>query len=322
MPLKSLTKEDHRRIYYYLYLTRYTDEVSVKKYKQGKLEENAHSCMGEEAIAIGCGIQLRQDDYVLPSLRARGFFYAKGISSREMMAGMYGRETGPAKGKNTSHHMGDMRRGVVCGSGIIGASIPVAVGVALGVKMAKRDSVVMVSFGDGTTSRGDFHEALNLAAVWKLPVVFVCENNGWTQGNSAAKERAVEPLGVRADGYGIPGVTIDGDDLEVVYDAAEQAILRARRGDGPTLLECLTHRWGGHSVKDVDNYRNQEEVQSYRQFCPLAKHRRYLSDRKVFTQDEIAAIELAVKEEVDDAVVFAEASPYPPIDVVATNVYA
>ena len=190
MPAKALTQKDHERLYYYLYLTRYTDEISVKKYKQGQLEENVHSCMGEEAIAIGSGIQLRPDDYILPSLRARGYFFVKGISSKEMMAGMYGKVTGPARGKNTSHHMGDMKRGVICGSGIVGGSIPLAVGVALGVKMSRRDSVVMVSFGDGSTSRGDFHESLNMAAVWKLPLVFVCENNGWAQGNSAAKERA------------------------------------------------------------------------------------------------------------------------------------
>ena len=322
MPAKALTTKDHERLYYYLYLTRYTDEISVKKYKQGQLEENVHSCMGEEAIAIGSGIQLRPDDYVLPSLRARGYFFAKGISSREMMAGLYGRVTGPARGKNTSHHMGDMKRGVLCGSGIVGGSIPLAVGAALGVKMSRRDSVVMVSFGDGSTSRGDFHESLNMAAVWKLPVVFVCENNGWAQGNSALKERAVEKIALRACGYGMPGVTVDGDDVLAVYDAAEEAIARARRGDGPTLVECVTHRWTGHSAKDADAYRDRKEVESFRQYCPLARYQKHLLEQKIFTAKEIAAIEEAARREVDEAVEFAEKSEYPLPQSVTSNVYA
>jgi len=322
MPAKALTKNDHERLYYYLYLTRYTDEISVKKYKQGQLEENVHSCMGEEAIAIGSGIQLRPDDYILPSLRARGYFFVKGISSKEMMAGMYGRATGPARGKNTSHHMGDMKKGVICGSGIVGGSIPLAVGAALGVKMSRRDSVVMVSFGDGSTSRGDFHESLNMAAVWKLPLVFVCENNGWAQGNAAAKERAVDQLSVRACAYGMPGVTVDGNDVLAVYDAAEEAIARARRGDGPTLVECVTHRWTGHSAKDGDQYRDRQMVESFRQYCPVAKYRKYLLEQGLFTSQELARIEEAATKEVDEAVEFAEKSEYPLPQSVATNVYA
>lgn len=322
MPSKALTKKEHERIYYYLYLTRYTDEVSVKKYKQGRLEENVHSCMGEEAIAIGSGIQLRPDDYIVPSLRARGYFFAKGISSKEMMAGMYGRVTGPARGKNTSHHMGDMKRGVVCGTGIVAGSIPLAVGVATGVKMSHRDSVVMVSFGDGSTSRGDFHESLNMAAVWKLPVVFVLENNGWAQGNSAEKERAVEKLSLRACGYGMPGVTVDGDDVLAVYDATEAAIARARRGEGPTLLECVTRRWGGHSAKDLDAYRDQKEVATYRQYCPVARYQKHLLQQAIFTSEEISEIERAARGEVDEAVEFAEQSAYPAPETVTTNVYA
>ena len=322
MPIKALTKKDHERIYHYLYLTRYTDEVSVKKYKQGRLEENVHSCMGEEAIAIGSGIQLRPDDYIVPSLRARGYFFVKGISSKEMMAGMYGRVTGPARGKNTSHHMGDMKRGVVCGTGIVAGSIPVAVGVATGVKMSRRDSVVMVSFGDGATSRGDFHESLNMAAVWKLPVVFVLENNGWAQGNSAVKERAVEKLSLRACGYGMPGVTVDGDDVLAVYDATEEAIARARRGEGPTLLECMTRRWGGHSAKDLDAYRDQKKWQPTGSTARSPGYQKHLLQQGIFTSEEISETERAARGEVDEAVEFAEQSAYPAPETVTTNVYA
>jgi pyruvate dehydrogenase E1 component alpha subunit len=188
--------------------------------------------------------------------------------------------------------------------------------------MSGRDSVVMVSFGDGSTSRGDFHESLNMAAVWKLPVVFVCENNGWAQGNSAAKERAVDQLSLRACGYGMPGVTVDGDDIVAVYDATEEAIASARRAEGPTLLECVTHRWGGHSAKDADNYRDRKEVDSFTQYCPLAKYQKYLLEQRVFTSEEIANIGQAAKREVDEAVEYAERSEYPLPESVATNVYA
>jgi TPP-dependent pyruvate/acetoin dehydrogenase alpha subunit len=322
MPISELDRKEHQRIYFYLCLTRYTDEVSVKKYKQGRLQETVHSCMGEEAVAVGSGIQLRPDDYVLPSLRARGYFFVKGITSNEMMAGLYGKVTGPARGKNTSHHMGDMKRGVVWGTGVIGSSIPLAVGVGLGVKMAHRDSVVMVSFGDGASSRGDFHESLNMAAVWKLPVIFVCENNGWAMSTPRSKQMAVEKVSIRAAGYGMPGVSVDGDDITAVYDATEIAIARARGGEGPTLIECITHRWGGHHVKDVQAYRDPKEVETYAQYCPVARYQRYLLDHNIFNAMEINEIEEAAKKEVDAAVVYAEESSYPSPEIAATNVYA
>jgi len=330
MPVEVLAKEnglilarqDHEKIYRYLYLTRLTDEVLVKKYTQGQLQELVHSCQGEEAVAVGSGIQLRPDDYVLPSLRARAYFYMKGISSREMMAGAYGKVTGPAQGKNTSHHLGDMKRGVICGTGIVGGSIPLAVGVALGVKMSGRDSVVLVTFGDGATSRGDFHESLNLAAVWKLPVVFVCANNGWAMGNRTSKETAVDRISRRAAGYGMPGETVDGTDVLAVYEASAQAIRRARAGEGPTLLECMAYRWGGHSARDPQTYRSSEEAEEGRKYCSLAKYRTYLLNQRILSAEDMARIEDAVKREVEDAVVYSEQSAYPSPEIVATNVYA
>jgi TPP-dependent pyruvate/acetoin dehydrogenase alpha subunit len=322
MPIETLSTTDHKKIYYYLYLTRYTDEVSMKKYKQGLLQETVHSCAGEEAIAIGSGILLRPDDYVLPSLRSRGYFFVKGITSNEMMAGLYGKVTGPARSKNTSHHMGDMKRGVVWGTGVIGSSIPLAVGVALGVKMAHRDSVVMTSFGDGASSRGDFHESLNMAAVWKLPVIFICENNGWAVSTPRSKQMAIDKISARAPGYGMPGVTVDGDNVLAVYEASETAIARARRGDGPTLLECVTHRWGGHHAKDRDDYRDRQEVEGYKQYCPVANYKRYLLDHNILNTEGISEIEIAAQKEVDAAVVYAEQSDYPSPEIVATTVYA
>ena len=322
MPIEKLGKKDHEKIYYYLYLTRYTDEVSLKKYKQGQLQETVHSCAGEEAIAIGSGIQLRPDDYVLPSLRSRGFFFVKGVSSNEMMAGLYGKVTGPARGKNTSHHMGDMKRGVAWGTGVIGSSIPLAVGIGLGIQIAGRDSVVLTTFGDGACSRGDFHESLNLASVWKLPVLFICENNGWAVSTPLSKQMAIDQIAERAGAYGMPGVTVDGNSVPAVYNATESAIRRARKGEGPTLIECVTCRWGGHHAKDTDTYRDREQVESYKQDCPVANYRRYLLDHKLLTGAEIESIERAATAEVDQAVIFAEQSEAPPPGIVAGNVYA
>ena len=321
MYVETLKLQDYQKMYYYLYLTRYADEVLCKNYKQGRLMESHHSCQGEEAIAIGSGLLLRPDDYVCPSLRARGYFYTKGVTMKEMMAGMYGKDTGPARGKNTSHHMGDMERGVVCGSGIIGGALPVAVGVGLGIKKQGRDSVVLVSFGDGSTSRGDFHEAMNLAAVWKLPVLFVCENNRWAMGNSIAGEMAIDRVAIRADSYGMPGVTADGNDMLEVYEATAAAIARARKGEGPTLLEFTTHRWFGHGVKDADAYRNRDEVESYKKDCPVVKFRQYILSKGIMSEADIVQIETSAVKEVDEAIEFAEQSDLPPADIVATNVY-
>ena len=322
MYVEKLQKKDYEEMYYYLYLTRYADEIFCKYYKQGKLQENHHSSQGEEAVAVGSGILLRDDDYVVPSLRSRGHFWTKGITVREMMAGMYGKVTGPAKGKNTSHHMGDMARGVVCGSGIIGGALPGAVGVGLGIRKRGQDSVCLVSFGDGSTSRGDFHEAMNLAAVWKLPVIFLCENNFWAMGSSFNKEMAVDNVAIRATAYGMPGVTADGNDLLAVYEATAEAIERARKGGGPTLLEFTTYRWLGHGVKDPDKYRDKDEVEGYRKYCPVANFTKHLTAQGILTAEEIAAIEQRVISVVDDAIEFAEQSELPTADIVATNVYA
>ena len=322
MYVEKLQKQDHAKMYHYLYLTRYADEIFCQYYKQGKLQENHHSSQGEEAVAVGSGVLMRDDDYIVPSLRARGLFWTKGITVREMMAGMYGKVTGTAKGKNTSHHMGDMKRGVVCGSGIIGGALPVAVGVGLGIQKRGQDSVVLVSFGDGSTSRGDFHEAMNLAAVWKLPVIFLCENNRIAMGSTFEKEMAVDNVAIRAVAYGMPGVTADGNDVLAVYEATAEAVERARKGGGPTLLEFTTHRWLGHGVKDPDTYRDRAEVESYRQDCPVANFKKYLLDNGILNAQEIEEIEQAVVKEVEDAVEYAEQSELPPADIVSTNVYA
>lgn len=317
----GLNKEDLKKMYYYLYLTRYTDERSLELYGQGKVAELPHSLQGEEAIFTGTGYHLKEEDYVLPSLRARGYFYIKGVSSKEMMAGMFGKETGPARGKNTSHHMGDMEKGIVSGTGVVGGSTPLAVGAALVQKLEDTGNVVLVSFGDGSTSQGDFHESLNLTSVWNLPIVFVCENNQWAMGTPIDKQMAVDKISIKAESYGMFGETVDGTNLLEVYEAGQRAFDRARNGEGPTLLECTCYRWGGHAAKDMDKYRDHEVVKEHMKNCPVDKFKNYLLGSG-FSEDEIKGIEDEVVKEVEEAIEYAESSDYPSPDILESNVYA
>ncbi len=317
-----LTREDLLEMYRLMLLTRKHDERVVEIYARKGLPELPHTSIGEEAVGIGCSYKLRPDDYILPSLRDRGMFYAKGVSFRTMMAGMYGKRTGPAKSKATSHHMGDLKLGVLAGSGLIGSSIPLAVGAALGIKQLGKDSVVITTFGDGASSRGDCHESMNLAAVWQLPVIFVIGNNGYAISTPQSKQMAVKDLAVRAQGYGMPGYTIDGNDIMAVFATGQEAIARARRGEGPTLIECKTNRWRGHAENDRDLYRTQEDREAMRQDCPIERFEKYLKERDILNPVLKEQIEKSVLAEIEDAVRFAEESPFPAPEEAEGHVYA
>lgn len=317
----ELTREELLAVYRWLLLTRRTDEKVCEIYARQGLPELPHSSQGEEAIAVGCTFGLRKDDFILPSLRARGMFYVKGISSRKMMAGMFGKIDGPTGSIGTSHHMGSIRDGVLAGTGAIGSGIPLAVGSAWGLKQQGKDSVVVTTFGDGATSRGDFHEALNLAAVWKLPVVLICENNGLAISTPVTKQTAAASIAERAAGYGMPGVTVDGNEVLAVYRATQEAVARARKGEGPTLIECKTNRWRGHSENDRDSYRNQEELAKIKEDCPVRRFQDYLLSKGLVDGQLIAEIEASVREEVEDAVQFAINSPWPAPEEVKYKVF-
>lgn len=317
-----LEKKDYLEMYRLLYLTRYTEEKMVEYHHHTAIPELPHVSIGQEAISIGTCYNLSKEDLVIPSLRTRGAFLAKGISSRTLMAGAFGKATGAARGKNTSHHMGDKERGVIAGTGVVAGHIPIGVGTALASKLSKRNYVTVVYFGDGATNRGDFHESLNLAAIWKLPVVFVCENNLYAISTPSSYHMAITDIAERANSYGIKGVTVDGNDLIAVYEAAQAAYDRARSGEGPTLLECKTYRWRGHSERDPRDSRNPEEIESWKKKCPVKRYKEHLTAEKIATPKELAEIEEQVKEEVQDAIKFAEVSPYPAQEETLTNVYA
>jgi acetoin:2,6-dichlorophenolindophenol oxidoreductase subunit alpha len=266
---------------------------------------------------------LRLEDQVLPSLRTRGAFLVKGVPTRVQMAGMYAKATGPAGGKATAHHMGDAPRGVLLGSALVGASITVAVGAALAFKLQRKDNVVVDFFGDGGAQRGDFHEGLNFAGVFKLPVVFVLENNGFAEMTPVSKHFAGSDFACRAQGYGFPGIRLDGNDIFAVYDAVQTAVARARAGDGPTLLECVTYRLRGHSESHLPTeLRDQAEIDHWRTKDPILRMRTQLLERGILTDDRVRTIDAEAHAEIEDALRFAEESPSPDPGEIYKDVYA
>ncbi|GHV37117.1 pyruvate dehydrogenase E1 component subunit alpha [Synergistales bacterium] len=318
----SLKREDLLKIYRMMLLSRTTEERMVEYHKHTPLTELPHSGIGQEAVAIGTVYDLRKEDLILPSLRTRGAFLAKGISSRTMMSGAFAKVTGAARGKNTSHHMGDIRAGVIAGTGVVAGHLPVGLGIALAAKLQKKDYIAVVYFGDGASNRGDVHESMNMAAVMKLGIVFVCENNGYAISTPASFHSSVPDLAIRAQGYGMPGVIVDGNDVLAVYEAAQTAYDRAREGEGPTFIECKTYRWRGHSERDPRDLRSADEIEAWKTKCPIKRLKDYLLQDKLADEKTLNEIQCEVTAEVDDAIAFAESSPYPPAEEALLHVYA
>lgn len=319
----EIHKKNHLEMLRWLHLIRETELRIVEYHKHSPLPELPHSSLGQEAISVGCVYPLRQDDQILPSLRTRGAFLVKGISSRTMMAGAFGKVTGAAHGKNTSHHMGDPKCGVIAGTGIVAGHVPVGLGTALVAKLQKKDFVSVCFYGDGAANRGDVHESLNMASVFDLPYIFVCENNQYAISSPAGFHTRVDNIAERAKGYGIPGIVVDGNDVIAVYDVMCEAIDRARGGKGPTLIECKTYRWKNHSERDPRDLRPKEEIKDWiENKDPLKKYISYLLGHNILSLEEISSIEKSVREEVDDAISFAENSSFPDPEDALTNVYA
>ena len=317
----TLKKEDLLQLYRWMLLSRVTEERMTEYHKHSPLPELPHAGIGQEAISAGTVFGLRREDQILPSLRTRGAFIFKGISSRTMMAGAFAKVTGAARGKNTSHHMGDAAAGVVAGSGVVANHLPVAVGIALASKLQKKDYVAVPYFGDGGANRGDVHESMNMAAAMKLPVIFICENNGYAISTPFAYHSAVPDLASRAAGYGMPGVVVDGNDVLAVHEAAQAAYDRARKGEGPTFIECKTYRWKNHSERDPRDMRPPSEVAEWKAKCPILRFEKYLLEIGTADKAVLDGIRKEVVAEVDDAVAFAESSPLPPAGEAALHVY-
>jgi TPP-dependent pyruvate/acetoin dehydrogenase alpha subunit len=293
-----------------MYLIRRAEERLEQLFAQGEAYGSLHLCIGQEATVTGACAALRPDDYITCTYRGHGAALAKGSPVRGLMAELLGRETGLCRGRGGSMLLTDLSVGNLGASGIVGGAIPIAVGAALGAKISGSDQVALTFFGDGATNQGTFHESLNLAALWKLPVIFFCENNQYAEMTPVWKGTSIERLADRGCAYGIPGVVVDGNDVEAVYRVTAEAVARARAGQGPTLIEAVTYRLCGHMFGDPETYRPKAEVERWRARDPLLIARQRLRERGV-AEAEIRRLEAEVEAEVEEVVEFARKSPEP-----------
>ena len=308
MPATATALKD---LYRSMVLIREAEETVLRLFSQNRMPGFIHSYIGEEATAVGVCALLRPDDYVSSTHRGHGHIVAKGGDLRLFFAELYGKASGYCKGKGGSMHVADLDLGILGANGIVGGGIPIAAGAALAAQLRGTDQVAVSFMGDGATDIGAFHESLNLAALWDLPVVFVVENNGYADFIAQRDHQRIEQVSGRAAGYGMPGHTVDGNDVEQVLQAASEAVDRARAGRGPTLLECVTYRWRGHFEGDPQPYRTQDEVEAWKERDPLVLAERRLSDRDELDDAERDAIHAAAQARVADAVAFAEAADMP-----------
>ena len=298
------------------------EERMGEAYAKGLVPGLIHLYIGQEAAATGVCANLRKDDYAVGTHRGHGIAIAKGVPLNRLAAEVLAKETGCCKGRGGSMRVADVNAGLLYSCPIVGASLPLATGIGLSIKLRKTDQVVACFFGDGASNIGDFHEALNLAAIWKLPVIFVCENNMYAISVHVKKSTSVENISDRAAAYNIPGMTVDGNDAIAVYKIAYEAVERARGGGGPTLIECKTYRIVGHGTTDPGTgYRTREEIEGWRKRCPIENLRNHLLSNNVLKEEEALRIDEDAKARVIGALKFAEASPYPPSDKAADYVF-
>lgn len=281
-----------------------------------------HLSIGEEAVATGISSVLRADDYITSTHRGHGHVLAKGADPKRMMAELFGKRTGYCKGKGGSMHIADFSLGVLGANGVVAGGFPIAVGAGLSCKLRGTDQVVICYFGDGASNRGPVHEAMNMASIWKLPIIFACENNQYASTTPFSYSSSVERIASRAAGYSMPGVTVDGNDVLAVREAALEAVKRAREGGGPTLLEALTYRLRGHFEGDPQRYRTKEEVEKAKERDPIVRLASFMRKKRLLTAKLEKEIQEEVAREIEEAVRFAEESPYPDPEEALQDLYA
>lgn len=319
--MSNLSKEKLAEMFLKMYRIRFFEETIKALYFQDLVTGPLHLYIGEEAVAVGACVTLRHDDYVISSHRSHGHCIAKGGNLKRMMAELLGRETGCCKGRGGSMHLADHKVGLLISSGIVGGGIPIAVGAGFSAYYRESNQVTLSFFGDGATNQGSFHESLNLAAVWKLPVVFICENNLYAITVSVSHSLPIKDIADRAISYGIPGKIVDGMDVLAVYETVKEAVNRAREGKGPSLIECKTYRFEGHWVGDPIVYRTEEEVEKWKKKDPIANFRKFLLEEKIFDENELDNIKKHARREVEETVEFAKDSPFPDPRNVTKYVY-
>lgn len=317
-----LSEEQYLQLYYYMRLTREFEESILKLYRQGKIVGGAYTGNGNEATAVGSAFALEKQDYLFPMHRDMGAHLVKGQTLRNLMLQHLARGNSLSKGRDGTGHYADPALRIYGNISHLGAMIPMAAGVALASKLRKERSVALTYIGDGGSNVGDVHESLAMASVMKLPLVLIIENNQFAYSTPVAKQKAMEKYSDRAQGYGIPGYTIDGTDLELVYQTCKSAVERARAGEGPTLIEAVTMRMHGHSAHDGADYVPKELIAAWKKKDPVMRIEQVLTEKKILTPAIKEEYEKRVFAELEDATQFAVDSPYPPAEEAANGVYA
>ncbi len=317
----SLSREQLLDMYRKMNHVRAFEDKVAYFFSRGMVHGTTHLYSGEEATAIGALANLDDQDLMTSTHRGHGHTIGKGIDLNRMMAELLGKETGYCRGKGGSMHIADLTRGNLGANGIVGGGIPIATGAGITLKLRNEGRVVVCFFGDGALNEGTFHESVNMASIWGLPVIYICENNKYGMSFSAKKSMNIEDLSVRAKAYGIPGVTVDGNDVFAVYEAVRKAKKHALK-TGPYFIVADTYRFMGHSKSDANKYRTKEEIAEWKERDPIPRMREVLEKTGQFTAKELDEVEAQCKQDIEDAVKFAESSPDPSVDNILDDVYA
>ena len=314
----------YRNLFRQMLLVRRFEEKAAEAYALGHIGGFCHLYIGQEAVAVGSLAVLREGDAIMASYREHAHALTRGMSARVVMAELYGKTTGTSKGKGGSMHLFDSSLGFLGGHAIVGAQIPLATGAAFAFKYKGSDQVSVCYFGEAAVNNGAFHEALNMAAIWKLPVIYICENNRYGMGTALERASAIYDIAQRACSYEMLSEVVDGMDVIAVMEATERAVARARGGSGPTLIEARTYRFMGHSMSDPihGHYRSQEEVEEHKKRDPIPTFSERLKRQELLTQEEFDAMDAEIMAEVEDAIQFAEDSSAPDSEELFTDVYA
>lgn len=319
--MAEISKEQLLWMYSNMLTVRRFEERVGELFAAGKIPGFVHLYIGEEAVASGVCANLREDDFITSTHRGHGHLISKGGDLKLMMAELLGKKTGYCKGKGGSMHIADVDLGMLGANGIVGGGPPIATGAALSAQYRGTNQVVACFFGDGAANQGTFHEGLNMSSIWKLPVIFVCENNHYGISLHQHRHMNVADIADRAAAYDIPGVVVDGNDVMAVYEAANQAVKRARAGEGPSLIECKTYRQRGHFEGDAQTYKPTEEVEAWIAKDPLPGFEAKLLEMGVLTREQVQELDQQIRARIDEAVRFAEESPYPSPEEITEDVY-
>jgi len=321
--MADLTRDQLADMYYLMWLIRFFDQSAMEQYRRGRMRGTTHAYIGEEAVAVGACAALRRDDYITSTHRGHGHCLAKGGDPKRMMAELLGKATGYCKGKGGSMHIADLDLGILGANGIVGGGIGIATGAAYSADVRGSGQVAVCFFGDGASNQGILMEAANMAALWKLPVIYLCEENKYAEFSPSLPFIAVDRIERKARAFGLPGVTVDGNDVLAVYEAVRQAADRARRGGGPTLLVAQTYRIEGHTVGDPLTYRPRDEAEAWKspERDPIQRFGRVLVEQAGHTEDKLAALQQRAEDEIEAAVEFAISSPDPTVSALWEDVY-